>query len=205
MHARLDPGCEGAQQLDKAHRSQRRLMLEGASQGRLATVVETTQEQQVEAHRAACARCRTYSPVCPECGFDPRKARHGWRCSVAGAGWSEWLPWNWRARRAPAPAAPPRKNAPSAARTVPVREGPASPPPARRQASAPEPRKASPYAVLGVGASASEAEVRKAYRERAQQYHPDKVAHMAPEFREVAERRMKEINEAYESIKRTWT
>ena len=32
--------------------------------------------------------------------------------------------------------------------------------------------------------------------------HPDKVADMAPEFREIAERRMKEINAAYEELKR---
>jgi hypothetical protein len=32
-------------------------------------------------------------------------------------------------------------------------------------------------------------------------YHPDKVATMALEFRELAERRMKEINIAYEALK----
>jgi DnaJ-domain-containing protein 1 len=32
-------------------------------------------------------------------------------------------------------------------------------------------------------------------------YHPDKVAHLAPEFREMADRKMKEINTAYSSIK----
>jgi preprotein translocase subunit Sec63 len=32
-------------------------------------------------------------------------------------------------------------------------------------------------------------------------YHPDKVAHLAPEFREMADRKMKEINTAYGSIK----
>jgi len=34
----------------------------------------------------------------------------------------------------------------------------------------------------------------------AQQYHPDKVATLAPEFRELAERRMKEINTAYDEL-----
>jgi preprotein translocase subunit Sec63 len=33
-------------------------------------------------------------------------------------------------------------------------------------------------------------------------YHPDKVAHLAPEFREMADRKMKEINIAYGSLKK---
>ena len=60
----------------------------------------------------------------------------------------------------------------------------------------------SPYEVLGVRSRASEEEITSAYRQLVQQYHPDKVADMAPEFREVAERRMKEINAAYEELKR---
>jgi preprotein translocase subunit Sec63 len=35
----------------------------------------------------------------------------------------------------------------------------------------------------------------------AQMYHPDKVASLAPEYREIAERRMKEINAAYIALK----
>ena len=60
----------------------------------------------------------------------------------------------------------------------------------------------SPYEVLGVRSRASEEEITSAYRQLVQQYHPDKVAGMAPEFREVAERRMKEINAAYAELKR---
>jgi curved DNA-binding protein CbpA len=33
-------------------------------------------------------------------------------------------------------------------------------------------------------------------------YHPDKVAFLAPEFRELAERKMKEINAAYQQLLR---
>lgn len=40
-----------------------------------------------------------------------------------------------------------------------------------------------------------------AYRNLVKSYHPDKVGHLAPEFTEVAERRMKEINQAYEILK----
>ena len=54
----------------------------------------------------------------------------------------------------------------------------------------------SPYDILGIKSGASEDEIISAYRQLVQQYHPDRVADMAPEFREVAERRMKEINAA---------
>jgi hypothetical protein len=59
----------------------------------------------------------------------------------------------------------------------------------------------SPYEVLGIGVSASTEEIRIAYRKMASLYHPDKVAHLAPEFREMADNKMKEINTAYGSIK----
>jgi len=49
-----------------------------------------------------------------------------------------------------------------------------------------------PYRVLGVSPSASEDEIKKAYRALAKKYHPD-LNNGSPE----AEQRMKEINEAY--------
>jgi preprotein translocase subunit Sec63 len=58
----------------------------------------------------------------------------------------------------------------------------------------------SPAEVLGVDANASTEEITAAYRELATQYHPDKVASLADEFRELAERRMKEINAAYRAL-----
>ena len=65
------------------------------------------------------------------------------------------------------------------------------------------PRRArSPYEVLEVRPGASREEVTAAYRRLVQQYHPDRVANLAPEFRELAEQRMKEINAAYEQFKR---
>ena len=63
-------------------------------------------------------------------------------------------------------------------------------------------RAPSPYEVLEVNPGASREEITAAYRRLVQQYHPDIVANLAPEFREVAERRMKEINAAYEQLKR---
>ncbi len=61
----------------------------------------------------------------------------------------------------------------------------------------------SPHDVLQVGPGASHQEITSAYRRLVQQYHPDKVANLAPEFREMAERRMKEINAAYQRLKRS--
>jgi hypothetical protein len=60
----------------------------------------------------------------------------------------------------------------------------------------------SPYEVLGVSPHASLNEITAAYHELARRNHPDKVANLDPEFRELAERRMKAINEAYQELKR---
>jgi hypothetical protein len=59
--------------------------------------------------------------------------------------------------------------------------------------------------VLGLESGASLDKISEAYRSLAQMYHPDKVAGLAPEFHEVAERRMKEINAAYQLLKRPGT
>jgi curved DNA-binding protein CbpA len=56
------------------------------------------------------------------------------------------------------------------------------------------------YAILGVTPTATLEEIEAAYRQKAKQYHPDKVSHLGPEFQELAERKMKEINEAYEAL-----
>ena len=59
-----------------------------------------------------------------------------------------------------------------------------------------------PYEALGLAPGASPDEVRRAYRELAAKYHPDKVEHLGEEFRRLAERRFREINEAYEALNR---
>jgi len=58
-----------------------------------------------------------------------------------------------------------------------------------------------PCEILGVRAGANLDEITQAYRREAQKNHPDKVATMAPEFRELAEKRMKELNAAYQELK----
>lgn len=74
----------------------------------------------------------------------------------------------------------------------------------RRGARPPHPRPVpvshSPWEVLGVTEGASQEEIAVAYRKLAQMNHPDKVAGLAPEFRELAERRMHEINAAYAAV-----
>jgi hypothetical protein len=61
--------------------------------------------------------------------------------------------------------------------------------------------KAAARKILGVAEDASEAEISAAYRRLAQMYHPDKVVGLAPEFQALADKRMKEINAAYEVLK----
>jgi curved DNA-binding protein CbpA len=55
-----------------------------------------------------------------------------------------------------------------------------------------------PYSVLGVSPSASEEEIKKAYRELVRKYHPDNY-HDNP-LADLAQEKMKEINEAYDTI-----
>lgn len=72
---------------------------------------------------------------------------------------------------------------------------PGGPPPADRLADA--------YAALGVTASSTPAEIKRAYRKLISQNHPDKLAGRGlPEsMRPVAEERSREINTAYDLIK----
>lgn len=58
------------------------------------------------------------------------------------------------------------------------------------------------YEVLGVSSSSSLDEIKVAYRNKISMYHPDKVSSMGPEFNEIAERKSKEINRAYDEAVR---
>jgi len=59
-----------------------------------------------------------------------------------------------------------------------------------------------PYAVLGVAPRVTDAELEQAYRRRMSEYHPDRVANAAKEIRDMADQRAREINQAYDRIKR---
>jgi molecular chaperone DnaJ len=55
-----------------------------------------------------------------------------------------------------------------------------------------------PYKILNVSPDASDAEIKQAYRELARKYHPDNYANNP--LSDLAEEKMKEINEAYDMI-----
>lgn len=58
-----------------------------------------------------------------------------------------------------------------------------------------------PYTVLGLAPGASSEEIQAAYRLQASRYHPDKVAHLGDEFRELAEAKFKKIQSAYDTLR----
>ncbi len=58
-----------------------------------------------------------------------------------------------------------------------------------------------PYVVLGVARTASDDEVKTAYRNLAKKYHPDNYAN-APDIADVAADKMREVNEAYDTVVR---
>jgi len=60
----------------------------------------------------------------------------------------------------------------------------------------------SAYKILEIEPSATDSEVKKAYRRMAMKYHPDKVGHLGEEFRKSADEKFKKVNEAYEKIKK---
>lgn len=60
----------------------------------------------------------------------------------------------------------------------------------------------SDYKVLGIDPSASDDEVKKAYRQMAIKFHPDKVAQMGEEFEKGAKEKFQQIQDAYEAIKK---
>ena len=58
-----------------------------------------------------------------------------------------------------------------------------------------------PYSILGLSSKATDEEVKKAYRDLVRKYHPDNY-HDNP-LSDLASEKMKEINEAYETVMRS--
>ena len=60
----------------------------------------------------------------------------------------------------------------------------------------------SAYKILGIEPTATDEEVKRAYREMAKKNHPDLVSSLGDEVRSAAEKKFQEINAAYEVIKK---
>jgi len=58
-----------------------------------------------------------------------------------------------------------------------------------------------PYTILEVDRNATAEEIKKAYRRLVNKYHPDKVVHLGEEFKKLAEKHFKEVQEAYQKTK----
>ena len=59
--------------------------------------------------------------------------------------------------------------------------------------------------MLGLTPDATDAEVKKAYRSKVMEFHPDKIVSkgLPEEFLKFAEEKFKQVNEAYETIKKS--
>ena len=55
--------------------------------------------------------------------------------------------------------------------------------------------------ILGLSGKVTKDDIHKAYRNKIKEYHPDKIATMADELKELALKRTQEINEAYKHFK----
>lgn len=60
----------------------------------------------------------------------------------------------------------------------------------------------SAYKILEVSPEATNEEIKKAYRKMAIKYHPDKVMHLGADVQKQAADKIKEVNQAYEQIKK---
>lgn len=58
------------------------------------------------------------------------------------------------------------------------------------------------YKVLEVEKSATDDDIKKAYRKMAMKYHPDKVAYLGDDVRKSANEKFQKVNEAYEKVKK---
>lgn len=60
----------------------------------------------------------------------------------------------------------------------------------------------SAYKILEINPEATNEEVRKAYKRLAVKHHPDKVSHLGEDVQKAANEKFKEINQAFEQIKK---
>lgn len=103
----------------------------------------------------------------------------------------------------PPPPGPEEATPPRGTRRPPPRDEDVTPPRGTRAPPPPPPpEKRDAWAVLGIAPGTPRDEARKAFRALIAQYHPDKVAHLAPEFHALAERRTRELLEAWAEVER---
>jgi len=58
------------------------------------------------------------------------------------------------------------------------------------------------YKILELEPTASDDEIKKAYRKMAMKYHPDKVSYLGEDFQNAAKEKFQKVNEAYEQLKK---
>ncbi len=57
------------------------------------------------------------------------------------------------------------------------------------------------YRILEIDPTATDDEVKKAYRRMAMKYHPDKVSHLGEDFKKVAQEKFRKVKDAYDKVK----
>jgi len=58
------------------------------------------------------------------------------------------------------------------------------------------------YKILEIEPTATDDDIKKAYRRMAMKYHPDKVSHLGEDFKKVAHEKFRKVQEAYDQIKK---
>ncbi len=58
------------------------------------------------------------------------------------------------------------------------------------------------YTTLGIEPAATDADIKKAYRQMAKKYHPDTVANLGEDVKKKATEKFRAVNEAYEELKK---
>lgn len=58
----------------------------------------------------------------------------------------------------------------------------------------------SPFTTLGIAEGSSIEQIQAAYKEAVKKYHPDKVSHLGPEFKKLANDKFVEIQAAYDFL-----
>lgn len=58
------------------------------------------------------------------------------------------------------------------------------------------------FSILGLAKSANIEEIKAAYKQKVKEYHPDRVAALGDELKELAQKKTQQINEAYSFLEK---